>query len=140
MMIGQTIHEEQTKAILVANRAIISSWTLAMGDDGLGFAFASILIDMARPIGIIGNAFTEMGWDRVRILLMNKFKGRLEQCGYTARDIPILFEHFDLDADGELGREVFWGIGSLPVSLSRRRRLWRLLLFWCLSALSSVWG
>ena len=48
--------------------------------------------------------------DRVRILLMNKFKDRLVS-GYTARDIPILFEHFDLDADGELGREVFWGIG-----------------------------
>ena len=103
-MIGQTIHEEQTKAILVANRAIISNWTLAVGDDGLGFAFA-------MPVGVNGNAFTEMGWDRVRILLMNKFKGRLEQCGYTARDIPILFEHFDLDANGELGREVSWGLG-----------------------------
>ena len=50
----RNIHEDQTKAILVANRAIIGNWTLAVGDDGLGFAFA-------MPIGIIGNAFTRCG-------------------------------------------------------------------------------
>ena len=48
--------------------------------------------------------------DRVRILLVNRFKDRLVS-GYTARDIPILFEHVDLDAEGVLGREVPWGLG-----------------------------
>ena len=54
--------------------------------------------------------------DRVRILLMNKFKDRLVN-GYTARDIPILFEHFDLTLPRKwLSRSVLGACWALLLS------------------------
>merc|ERR1719401_2026483 len=60
---------------------------------------------MSIPLGIIGNAFSEVWSDRDRILLTLRTRNRLLQWGYTARDIPKLFELFDADQNGELDIE-----------------------------------
>mmetsp|Transcript_30922 Transcript_30922/g.95111 ORF Transcript_30922/g.95111 Transcript_30922/m.95111 type:complete len:121 (+) Transcript_30922:2-364(+) len=57
---------------------------------------------MAIPLGIIGNAFTTT-WDaRDRILLMKRTRDRLRQWGYSAHDIPVLFQLSDRNDNGEL--------------------------------------
>jgi len=77
-----------------------------------GRAIACILmicsaLYMAMPIGIIGNAFTQIWKDRDRILLMVRTHDRLVQWGYKASDMILLFEHFDENHDGELGLPEF---------------------------------
>mmetsp|Transcript_115359 Transcript_115359/g.326874 ORF Transcript_115359/g.326874 Transcript_115359/m.326874 type:complete len:506 (+) Transcript_115359:81-1598(+) len=57
---------------------------------------------MAMPIGIIGSAFTETWKARDRILLIKRTRENLFQWGYSAEDIPSLFQAFDLDGDGDL--------------------------------------
>merc|ERR1712217_53707 len=54
------------------------------------------------PLGIIGNAFSEVWHDRDRLLLMRKARHKLHQWGYSAEDIPKLFRLFDEDRDDEL--------------------------------------
>eukprot|EP00931_Biecheleriopsis_adriatica_P104586 TRINITY_DN79249_c0_g1_i1.p1 TRINITY_DN79249_c0_g1~~TRINITY_DN79249_c0_g1_i1.p1 ORF type:complete len:650 (-),score=105.35 TRINITY_DN79249_c0_g1_i1:171-2120(-) len=48
----------------------------------------------AMPIGIIGNAFTQIWQDRHRILLMLKTRDILVQSGYSARDLPEIFKEY----------------------------------------------
>jgi len=62
---------------------------------------------MAMPIGIIGNAFTEIWKDRDRILLMVRTHDRLVQWGYRASDMVLLFKHFDDNSDGILSLTEF---------------------------------
>jgi len=57
---------------------------------------------MAMPIGIIGNAFTQIWKDRNRILLMRGTRHHLSQHGYHPRDLPRLFGSFNTKGDGEL--------------------------------------
>jgi len=57
---------------------------------------------MAMPIGIIGNAFTQIWSDRDRILLTVRTRERFAQWGYTAKDMQMLFQHFDRNNNGEL--------------------------------------
>jgi len=57
---------------------------------------------MALPLGIIGNAFTQIWSARDRYLLTLKTQERLAQWGYTAADMRALFKHFDADGNGEL--------------------------------------
>mmetsp|Transcript_91152 Transcript_91152/g.262937 ORF Transcript_91152/g.262937 Transcript_91152/m.262937 type:complete len:560 (-) Transcript_91152:54-1733(-) len=57
---------------------------------------------MAMPLGIVGNAFTEVWQDREFILLRHRTNSKLRQWGYGAHDVPMLFELFDEDKDGEL--------------------------------------
>lgn len=91
--------------------AIISMTTIGYGDvypqTDLGryvvgvFVFISSMY-MAIPLGIIGNAFNDVWKDRHRILLMRKVKIKLMQAGYTAAEIPKVFDLFDLNFDGQL--------------------------------------
>merc|ERR1719419_665525 len=62
----------------------------------------SSVLFMSMPIGIIGNAFTEVWRNRDRILLDHKFQNQIDQGGFTAQDIRRLFSQFDLDGDGEM--------------------------------------
>lgn len=62
---------------------------------------------MAMPLGIVGHAFTQVWEDRDRILLVKKTQAALQQWGYTARDIPVLFEIFDSKGEGELNIKDF---------------------------------
>jgi len=62
---------------------------------------------MAMPLGIVGQAFTSAWNNRARILLMKTTRTRLEQFGYSARDIPEIFKQYDLDGNGELDLEEF---------------------------------
>jgi len=67
----------------------------------------SSVLYMAMPLGIIGQAFTQVWSDRDRILLMRRTKDRLLQWGYKATDIPVLFRSFDADGNGELDMSEF---------------------------------
>eukprot|EP00933_Yihiella_yeosuensis_P045406 TRINITY_DN40771_c0_g1_i1.p1 TRINITY_DN40771_c0_g1~~TRINITY_DN40771_c0_g1_i1.p1 ORF type:complete len:772 (+),score=123.47 TRINITY_DN40771_c0_g1_i1:105-2420(+) len=63
---------------------------------------------MAMPIGIIGNAFTQIWQDRDRILLMIKTRDRLLKSGYMAQDLPIIFKQYNTTGDGQLTAEQFF--------------------------------
>lgn len=65
------------------------------------------LLFLAMPLGIIGSCFNEVWQDRDRILLVKRTRQRLDQWGYTARDIPVLFRIVDVDQDGALDLEEF---------------------------------
>jgi len=82
----------------------------------------SSVLYMAMPIGIIGNAFTQIWQDRDRILLMIKTRDRLVQWGYTARDMIKLFRHFNTDGDGSLSLMEFRKMMSeMEIGLSEER-------------------
>jgi len=77
---------------------------------------------MAMPIGIIGNAFTQIWQDRDRILLMLRTRDRLVQWGYAAGDLIHLFRHFDVDQDGDLSINEFGTmITEMNIGLSGER-------------------
>eukprot|EP00403_Amphidinium_massartii_P013799 CAMPEP_0178430218 /NCGR_PEP_ID=MMETSP0689_2-20121128/31208_1 /TAXON_ID=160604 /ORGANISM="Amphidinium massartii, Strain CS-259" /LENGTH=197 /DNA_ID=CAMNT_0020052071 /DNA_START=353 /DNA_END=946 /DNA_ORIENTATION=+ len=65
------------------------------------------MVYMSIPLGIIGSAFCDTWKDRDRILLMQRTRERLAQWGYTAKDIPVLFQAQDGDGDGELTSQEF---------------------------------
>merc|ERR1712060_345222 len=62
---------------------------------------------MAMPIGIIGYTFTQIWKDKDRILLMSVTRERLDQWGYSARDITQLFRLVDDNDNGELDIDEF---------------------------------
>jgi len=62
---------------------------------------------MAMPIGILGDACSQVWNDRDRILLVSKTRERLAQWGYTAQDILKIFNRFDVNLNGELSLDEF---------------------------------
>merc|ERR1719305_1713913 len=60
------------------------------------------LMYMAVPLGLIGHAFTEVWADRHRILLVQKMRVCIAQCGHTAETLMGLFRHFDTDGSGDI--------------------------------------
>uniref|UniRef100_A0A7S4PV31 EF-hand domain-containing protein n=1 Tax=Alexandrium monilatum TaxID=311494 RepID=A0A7S4PV31_9DINO len=76
--------------------------TSAGGSVITGILVVITLLYMAIPLGIIGNAFTITWNERHRLLLMARTRDRLNQWGYTAHDIPVLFNLSDINDDGEL--------------------------------------
>merc|ERR1719399_1931038 len=77
---------------------------------------------MAMPLGIIGHIFTNVWQDRDRILLMKQTRVRLAQWGYTAEDIPDLFETFDQEHTGEVDIFAFREmIQTMDIGLHERR-------------------
>lgn len=65
------------------------------------------VILMAVPIGIIGNTFNQVWSARDYSLLLSKTRHKLHKWGYTARDIPTLFELVDFNGNGVLELEEF---------------------------------
>jgi len=96
--------------------AIISITTVGYGDvtpaTNVGklvtvlFVVLTILY-MSVPLGIIGNAFSEVWSDRDRLLLVRKTRQKLHQWGYQAEDIPRLFEMFDDNGNAMLDLDEF---------------------------------
>uniref|UniRef100_A0A7S4PTB6 EF-hand domain-containing protein n=1 Tax=Alexandrium monilatum TaxID=311494 RepID=A0A7S4PTB6_9DINO len=66
------------------------------------FLIVSGVLYMAIPLGIVGGAFSSVWGDRDRMLLIRRTQIRLEQWGYTAKDILKLFYLYDKDKSGEL--------------------------------------
>lgn len=110
---------------------VVSMTTLGYGDmypvSTLGrisvgmLMFVSILYT-GIPIGIIGSAFTEVWNDRDRILLLKHTKSKLRERGYTPKDIPRLFNEFDLDCDGGLSFTEFTiMLKSMKLGFNRKR-------------------
>lgn len=62
---------------------------------------------MAMPLGIAGAAFTSIWSKRNCIILVKRTRDQMDQLGYSAVDIPSLFQLFDSDNDGELGKADF---------------------------------
>jgi len=77
---------------------------------------------MAMPLGIVGNAFTEVWQDRDFILLRHRTKTKLEQWGYGPTDVPALFSFYDKDGNGELTFAEFTTMmREIRIGLSHRR-------------------
>jgi len=91
--------------------SFISMTTVGYGDfvadTHLGKFFIALFVFMgtlymAIPIGIIGNAFSEVWHSRNSILLKQKVCLRWYQRGFTPKDATKLFAIFDSDGDGSL--------------------------------------
>jgi hypothetical protein len=79
---------------------------------------------MAMPLGIIGHAFTAAWVDRERIILVNWVYQAFSAHGYTASDMPILFEIFDTTMDGKLHfRDFTEMVREMSLGLSDERCL-----------------
>jgi len=96
--------------------SIVTMTTVGYGDvtpqDPKGAIVVSVLVIgsmlfMAMPLGIIGSAFNQVWSNRDAVLLMSRTRDRLVKWGYTAHDIPLLFQMVDQDGDGELELEEF---------------------------------
>jgi len=85
-----------------------------------GLVLTSFLY-MAMPLGIIGSIFTQVWTDRDRILLVQRTRDRLAMAGYSAYDIPELFDAF-AEEDGELDIFAFREMMlTMQVGLQERR-------------------
>lgn len=84
----------------------------------------SSVLFMAMPLGIIGQAFNEIWKDRDRILVAKNTRERLVQWGYTASDLPHIFEHYSRDGSGDLTLDEFHDmVSKLDIGLSNERIL-----------------
>jgi len=111
--------------------SIVTMTTVGYGDitpvSPVGTAVVSFLavlsvLYMAMPIGIIGYTFTQIWKDKDRILLMSVTRERLDQWGYSARDITQLFRLVDDNDNGELDIEEFKDLVSrLRIGLQDRQ-------------------
>eukprot|EP00931_Biecheleriopsis_adriatica_P090898 TRINITY_DN64804_c0_g1_i1.p1 TRINITY_DN64804_c0_g1~~TRINITY_DN64804_c0_g1_i1.p1 ORF type:complete len:141 (+),score=22.72 TRINITY_DN64804_c0_g1_i1:3-425(+) len=57
---------------------------------------------MAMPVGILGNAFTQVWADRDRIIMVAKANQALREYGLAAIQAREFFKKYDLNEDGEL--------------------------------------
>eukprot|EP00931_Biecheleriopsis_adriatica_P122811 TRINITY_DN97853_c0_g1_i1.p1 TRINITY_DN97853_c0_g1~~TRINITY_DN97853_c0_g1_i1.p1 ORF type:complete len:530 (-),score=81.47 TRINITY_DN97853_c0_g1_i1:56-1507(-) len=62
----------------------------------------------AMPIGIIGNAFTQIWQDRHRILLMVKTRDIICQSGFRPKDLPDIFKEYATGEDDSLTLDGFY--------------------------------
>eukprot|EP00929_Paragymnodinium_shiwhaense_P001132 TRINITY_DN101358_c0_g1_i1.p1 TRINITY_DN101358_c0_g1~~TRINITY_DN101358_c0_g1_i1.p1 ORF type:complete len:640 (-),score=150.90 TRINITY_DN101358_c0_g1_i1:104-2023(-) len=109
----------------------ISMTTVGYGDvtptTTIGYFMTAFLIFtsslyMSIPLGIIGNAFNDVWKDREKLLLMQRTKDRLEQAGFSADDIPRLFNLFDADGNGQLDMAEFkWMLQGMSLGLTKER-------------------
>merc|ERR1712178_516749 len=62
---------------------------------------------MAMPIGIVGNAFSQVWEDRDRLPVMKRFRNAFLQEGLTLQTFQEIFSIFDEDGNGTLDTEEF---------------------------------
>lgn len=62
---------------------------------------------MAIPIGIVGNAFSQVWGDRDRLLLMHRVREAFLQGGFTPAGLLEIFSMFDTDGSGDIDIEEF---------------------------------
>eukprot|EP00928_Gymnodinium_smaydae_P028661 TRINITY_DN21807_c0_g1_i1.p1 TRINITY_DN21807_c0_g1~~TRINITY_DN21807_c0_g1_i1.p1 ORF type:complete len:572 (-),score=108.15 TRINITY_DN21807_c0_g1_i1:48-1763(-) len=79
---------------------------------------------MAIPVGILGNAFNDVWKERHRILILDRTRTVLEQCGIGLKDVPKLFRIFDVDQNGEIDRKEFeWMLEGMNLGLTQKRMM-----------------
>eukprot|EP00930_Biecheleria_cincta_P040485 TRINITY_DN27739_c0_g1_i1.p1 TRINITY_DN27739_c0_g1~~TRINITY_DN27739_c0_g1_i1.p1 ORF type:complete len:617 (+),score=73.29 TRINITY_DN27739_c0_g1_i1:174-2024(+) len=110
---------------------VVTVTTVGYGDltpeSVAGTVIASLLtlfsiLYTAMPIGIIGNAFTQIWKDRDRILIMIKTHDILVQAGYTAEDLPRIFHEYDSTGEGQLDITGFFRmVQDMQVGISEER-------------------
>lgn len=77
---------------------------------------------MAIPLGILGSCFSQVWHDRDRHLLGHRMRGALQLHGFTVQDLPVLFESFDKNKDGNLDFNEFHNmVKKLRLGLSDER-------------------
>jgi len=85
------------------------------------FLVLSSVLYMAMPISIIGSAFMKTWEDRHRLLVMIRTRDRLKQWGYTALDMPALFQRVDVNGNGELSVDEFRDmIGKMGIGMKAK--------------------
>merc|ERR1712217_905952 len=78
----------------------------------IGTALTSVLmilstLYMAMPFGLIGHSFTRIWQRRNEIMLRKSTRDRLDKWGFGPREIPGLFELFDMDGSSEIDLDEF---------------------------------
>lgn len=93
----------------------------------LGRIVTSVLIVtstlyMAMPLGIVGNAFSEVWADRDRLLVMRRFRSAFLQGGFTLRAFQDIFAVFDSDGSGTLDIDEFsLMLNTIQMNISEER-------------------
>jgi len=110
---------------------IVTMTTVGYGDitpeTTLGSMIVSALVVvsvlyMAMPLGIVGNAFTEVWQQRDFILLRYRTKAKFVQWGFSAEDVPALFKMFTVGDAQELELHEFREMMSeMRIGLSGKR-------------------
>jgi len=110
---------------------IVSMMTVGYGDytpsTDLGKAVTCVLIVtsafyMAMPLGIVGNAFSEVWADRDRLLVMKRFRSAFLQGGFTLRALQDVFAIFDGDGSGTLDLDEFsLMLSTIQMNVSEER-------------------
>merc|ERR1719272_1835546 len=110
---------------------IVTMTTVGYGDytptTVAGHTVASVLIIisalyMAMPLGIVGNAFSEVWSDRDRLLVMKRFRNAFLQGGFTLRALQDVFAIFDGDGSGTLDLDEFsLMLSTIQMNVSEER-------------------
>lgn len=110
---------------------IVTMTTVGYGDvtptSPAGYCITSVLVIgsvlyMAVPLALVGHAFTEIWGIRDEVLLMQKARDHIVQCGYTAMDIPLLFRSFNMNNEGFLALDDFRNMSQeIRLGLSEER-------------------
>eukprot|EP00930_Biecheleria_cincta_P035400 TRINITY_DN2434_c0_g1_i1.p1 TRINITY_DN2434_c0_g1~~TRINITY_DN2434_c0_g1_i1.p1 ORF type:complete len:605 (-),score=92.53 TRINITY_DN2434_c0_g1_i1:105-1919(-) len=109
----------------------VTMTTVGYGDiipeSAAGLCLVSVLMVLsvgfiAMPVGILGNAFTQVWSERDRIVIRSKTRAMLSERGYSYVQIPDFLLQYDLDGDGSLTlREFRLMLDDLRVSLDEDR-------------------
>lgn len=77
---------------------------------------------MAMPIGIVGNAFSEVWSDRDRLLAVERFRSAFAQGGLTLQALKDIFAIFDEDSNGHLDiKEFELMLNTMQMNISDER-------------------
>lgn len=96
--------------------SLVTMTTVGYGDvtpestGGIIISMISMIVSflfLAIPVGILGNAFTEVWSDRDRLVVAWKFEEMLDGMGMSYQEVPTLFRRYDLDQDGAIGLREF---------------------------------
>lgn len=82
----------------------------------------SSMLYMAVPLGIVGNAFSEVWGDRDRLLVMKRFRDAFLEGGFTLQAFQEIFSIFDADGNNSLDIDEFNSmLNSMQMDISEDR-------------------